>query len=75
MTKNPIFDIYEKLSADIKWSRFMNDVNNYISPYQNSSNPFIELNAYLKTCGFSDYKVYEKDRLYVYQSIDILRGI
>lgn len=75
MTKNPIFEIYERLAADIKWSKYMKDVKNYISPYQHSDNPIAEVTSYLSDCGFSHYKVYEKDRLYVYQTIDILRGM
>lgn len=74
MTKNPIFEIYEKLAADNKWNRFMKDVEKFVSPYQHSNDPMTEVCNYLSECSFSRFKVYERERLFIYENIDILKG-
>lgn len=74
MTNNPIFEIYERLANDPKWSIYMEDVKKFVTPYQHSKNAVKEISDYLEKSMFTKYKVVERDRIFIYQNINILRG-
>ncbi|KFB41593.1 AGAP005256-PA-like protein [Anopheles sinensis] len=73
LANNPIFDIYNQLSRSPKWSKYMYDVEKYISPYQYSENPASEIEDLLCTVGFQQYQIQVRDKLYVYEGLDNLK--
>ncbi|XP_052860360.1 juvenile hormone acid O-methyltransferase [Anopheles cruzii] len=73
LANNPIFDIYNQLSRSPKWSKYMYDVEKYISPYQYCENPASEIEDLLCTVGFQQYQIQVRDKLYVYEGLDNLK--
>uniref|UniRef100_A0A182PFZ1 Methyltransferase type 12 domain-containing protein n=1 Tax=Anopheles epiroticus TaxID=199890 RepID=A0A182PFZ1_9DIPT len=73
LANNPIFDIYNQLSRSPKWSKYMYDVEKYISPYQYCENPAGEIEELLCTVGFQQYQIQVRDKLYVYEGLDNLK--
>uniref|UniRef100_A0AAG5D3Q7 Methyltransferase type 11 domain-containing protein n=1 Tax=Anopheles atroparvus TaxID=41427 RepID=A0AAG5D3Q7_ANOAO len=73
LANNPIFDIYNQLSRSPKWSKYMYDVEKYISPYQYSENPASEIEDLLCTVGFQHYQIQVRDKLYIYEGLDNLK--
>ncbi|XP_065081941.1 juvenile hormone acid O-methyltransferase [Ochlerotatus camptorhynchus] len=73
LARNPIFDIYDQLSRSTKWSKYMTDVDKYISPYQYCENPAGEIEEILSSVGFAKYKIHISDKNYVYEGIDNLK--
>ncbi|XP_053677136.1 juvenile hormone acid O-methyltransferase [Anopheles nili] len=73
LANNPIFDIYNQLSRSPKWSKYMYDVEKYISPYQFCENPASEIEDLLCTVGFQQYQIQVRDKLYVYEGLENLK--
>ncbi|XP_058066848.1 juvenile hormone acid O-methyltransferase [Anopheles bellator] len=73
LANNPIFDIYNQLSRSPKWSKYMYDVEKYISPYQYCENPASEIEDLLCTVGFQHYQIQVRDKLYVYEGLENLK--
>uniref|UniRef100_A0A182KF39 Methyltransferase type 12 domain-containing protein n=1 Tax=Anopheles christyi TaxID=43041 RepID=A0A182KF39_9DIPT len=73
LANNPIFDIYNQLSRSPKWSKYMYDVEKYISPYQYCENPASEIEDLLCTVGFQQYQIQVRDKHYVYEGLDNLK--
>lgn len=49
----PIFTIHRQMEKNEKWSKYVTDVQNYVSPYHNKQNPAKDLEDLLKKTGFS----------------------
>ncbi|XP_058466096.1 juvenile hormone acid O-methyltransferase isoform X2 [Malaya genurostris] len=75
LARNPIFDIYDQLSRSSKWTKYMTDVNKYISPYQYCENPAIKIEGVLSSVGFTKYQIQITDRIYVYEGIESLKTV
>ncbi|KAM7351815.1 juvenile hormone acid methyltransferase isoform 1-T1 [Cochliomyia hominivorax] len=73
LATNPIFDIYKLLSKSSKWSPYMKDVDQFISPLHYSSDPKLEFSLMLKEAGFSDIQVELRNKLYVYEGLEIFK--
>lgn len=74
LASNPIFEIYKELAKSMKWAKYMNDVNRFISPYQYSKNPVEEFGKMLGLAGFAEHTVVVRDKLFVYDGLDILKS-
>lgn len=74
LAANPIFEIYKQMSQTIRWSSYMADVNRYISPYQYSIDPIKELEKTLMAVGFTDYQVAVRDKMFIFDGLDILKS-
>lgn len=74
LAANPIFDIYKLLSKSSKWSSYMKDVDQFISPLHYSHDPKMEFCSMLKDAGFSDIQVELKHKVYVYEGLEIFKG-
>lgn len=74
LAENPIFEIYKQLSMDKKWAPYMTDVNRFISPYQYSANPADDFGSILYGAGFTEYSVVVREKLFVYDGIDVLKS-
>lgn len=74
LANNPIFDIYKQLSENERWSKYMKDVNRFISPYQYSVNPADDFGALLYRNGFTEYSVEVRDKLFIFESVEMLKS-
>ena len=52
----------------------MQDVNDYITPYQHTLDPIATVTDFLYESKFTDYQVEIKERLYIYADVDILKS-
>ncbi|XP_037817110.1 juvenile hormone acid O-methyltransferase [Lucilia sericata] len=73
LASNPIFDVYKLLSKSTKWSTYMKDVDQFISPLHYSKDPKTEFSAMLKEVGFSIVNIELKHKVYVYEGLEILK--
>lgn len=67
-----VFDVYGKM--DKKWAKYMEDADDYISPYYRRINPEYLLKKYLKNAGFKQYDVQIRKSTLTVHSIEELRG-
>lgn len=74
LAQNPIFEIYKQMSLNKKWSKYMGDVDLFISPYQNSKNPADQFGKLLSSTGFTEYSVEIQEKLFVFEGIDLLKS-
>lgn len=74
LAENPIFEVYKQLSKKKKWAPFMLDVNRFISPYQHSENPADDFGNLLYATGFTEYSVVVREKLFVYDGLDVLKS-
>lgn len=74
LASNPIFEVYYKLSRMFKWSQYMHDVVNYISPYHFCENPGNEFRQLIAEAGFSEYDVEVRERIYQYNELQSLKS-
>lgn len=75
LARNPVYDIYRIMSKDKKWSKYMTNVKQYISPYQYSVNPADDLRKLLASCGFKNIYVNAHDKCYTYEGSEALRSM
>lgn len=73
LVSNPIFDIYMELSKTIKYTKYMYDVENYISPYHFEDQPEKLFGKYLEETGLKEFHVEIKERVFVYEDINHLK--
>ncbi|XP_075150090.1 juvenile hormone acid methyltransferase [Haematobia irritans] len=73
LAANPIYDIYKILSKSIKWQCYMQDVDSFISPLHYSEDPIKEFSQMLKETGFIDIQVELREKVYIYEGLDILK--
>ncbi|KAG7306010.1 hypothetical protein JYU34_008581 [Plutella xylostella] len=69
----PMFDVYRVLSTSPKWSRWLADVEKYISPYHDSLEPEKDIAQMMKRIGFREVEVQYKDSTFIYDKLEILR--
>lgn len=74
LAQNPIFEIYKQMSQSKKWSKYMSDVDNFISPYQYSKNPADQFGKLLYASGFTEYSVEIREKFFVFEGIELLRS-
>lgn len=74
LAQNPIFEIYKQMSQSIKWSKYMHDVDRFISPYQYSKNPADDFGQLLYSCGFTEYSVEIREKFFIFEGVDLLKS-
>lgn len=74
LAQNPIFEIYKQMSQNKKWSKYMSDVDRFISPYQYSKKPADEFGRLLYSCGFKEYSVEVREKFFIFEGIDLLKS-
>lgn len=72
--KMAIFDIYEEMAQTRQWSKFMYDVDNYVSPYQHVDDPAEHAKELMQEAGFKDVVVESKKLTFHYCGIPNLRS-
>lgn len=74
LAQNPIYEIYQQMAKNQRWSKYMTDVERFISPYQNSDEPADDFSRLLVESGFREYQVEVREKLYVFEGIDVLKS-
>lgn len=74
LASNPVYDVYKLLSKSPSWSTYMKDVDNFISPLHNSTDAKLEFSLMLKEAGFKDLQVELREKVYVYEGLEVLKG-
>ncbi|CAO1315338.1 unnamed protein product [Diamesa serratosioi] len=74
LVKHPVFDTYLELSRSIKYKDYMNDVDDYVSPYHFVENPLYVINKYLNAVGFKKSHVEIKEKFFIYDNLEILKS-
>lgn len=74
LAHHPLYDFYEKQSRDIRWSKHMTDVNEFITPYQYSKDPVKDFRKLLIEAGFIDCVVEARDKCYVFNGVEVVRS-
>ncbi|KAI5646172.1 methyltransferase domain-containing protein [Phthorimaea operculella] len=61
-----VHDYYRVLAKHPKWQSFCTNIENYISPYQDSQEPDKEVHAIMANVGFKNIRVEREDKTYLY---------
>ncbi|XP_037960893.1 juvenile hormone acid O-methyltransferase [Teleopsis dalmanni] len=69
LATNRVYDAYRRLSTLNKWSSYMQDVEQFISPLHNSKDPSSDFSKLLQDAGFADYTVEIRNEVYVYEGV------
>lgn len=75
LAQNPIFEMYKRMAASTKWSKYMTDVDRFISPYQYAENAAEDFGSLLHASGFTDYSVEIREKLFIYEGVDVLKSL
>lgn len=75
LAKIPIFDIYKQMSKNKRWSKYMNDVDRFVSPYQHSKDPADEFGSLLYECGFTEFSVEMREKFFIYEGVELLKSM
>lgn len=71
---NPIFESYSILSKNPKWTKYMQDVNEYIPIYHSATDTVKEFSNLLYSVGFTNCKIDIQQKHYVFDGYDICKG-
>ncbi|XP_037040876.1 juvenile hormone acid O-methyltransferase-like [Bradysia coprophila] len=66
-----VFDTYGKMHK--KWSKYMDDADDFISPYYRRVNPEHFLKNYLRTAGFARYEVQMRKETLIFDDIETFK--
>ncbi|XP_075974319.1 juvenile hormone acid O-methyltransferase-like [Anticarsia gemmatalis] len=70
---SPVFDVYRILARKNKWATKLQDVEKYVSPYHDSTEPDKEIIKIMEEVGFDDIDVECKEMVFEYNDVDMLR--
>lgn len=74
LADSPIFTIYENMAKINKWTKYMQKVLDYISPFQHSKNPNEEYEQIIAELGFKSIFCRVEEREFTYNSITTLQS-
>uniref|UniRef100_A0AB39A335 Juvenile hormone acid methyltransferase 2 n=1 Tax=Agrotis ipsilon TaxID=56364 RepID=A0AB39A335_AGRIP len=70
----PVFDVYRVLARNNKWSKWLQDVDKYVSPYHDMKEPEKVVEKMLEKIGFVDYNVRCKNSVFVFEDLHVLKN-
>jgi juvenile hormone-III synthase len=73
LVSNPIFDIYLELSQTNKYSKYMSDVERFISPYHFDEKPLEVFSERLYEVGFKIFHIEIRDQVFVFDDVELLK--
>ncbi|KAG5674679.1 hypothetical protein PVAND_004631 [Polypedilum vanderplanki] len=73
LVSNPIYDVYTHLSRMKKYSRYMSDVEKFISPYHYEEKPLEVFESTLTHVGFKISHIEIRDQIFIYENVDLLK--
>lgn len=62
------------MASNPRWATYMKDADRFVSPYQDLENPHKVLKQYMADAGFEQIHCETRDRVFVFDGIDILSG-
>ncbi|XP_037036441.1 juvenile hormone acid O-methyltransferase-like [Bradysia coprophila] len=65
------FDVYKETYP--KWSEYMEDIDDFISPYYRRVDPASMIRKHVKNAGFSSYIVDERRKWYAYHDVQLFK--
>ncbi|XP_023936443.1 juvenile hormone acid O-methyltransferase [Bicyclus anynana] len=69
----PVFDVYRILARSPKWSYWLKDVDQFVSPYHDSRDPEKEIKRMMTSIGFTGVEVKCIGKSYIYTSVEALK--
>lgn len=75
LTSANVFTVYDDMAKSEKWSKYMQDVNLYITPHQYGGDPVGDFQQILQTIGFTCSSVEAVEASYDCESSEEFRGI
>nr|XP_016927888.1 juvenile hormone acid O-methyltransferase [Drosophila suzukii] len=69
LASNPVYEVYKILKTNEKWSSYMQDVEQFISPLHHSLNPGEEFSQLLTDVGFIQHNVEIRNEVFVYEGV------
>ncbi|KAH8376164.1 hypothetical protein KR200_005411 [Drosophila serrata] len=73
LASNPVYEVYKILKTKEKWSSYMQDVEQFISPLHYSLNPGEEFSQLLNEVGFIHHNVEIRNEVFVYEGVRTLK--
>ncbi|KAH8352690.1 hypothetical protein KR084_005686 [Drosophila pseudotakahashii] len=73
LASNPVYEVYKLLKMNEKWSTYMQDVEQFISPLHYSLNPGEEFSQLLNDVGFIQHNVEIRNEVFVYEGVRTLK--
>lgn len=73
LVSNPIYDIYIHLSKMNKYSKYMTDVEKFISPYHYEEKPLEIFTSTLKHVGLKVSHIEIREQIFIYDNVDLLK--
>ncbi|KAH8255494.1 hypothetical protein KR038_004650 [Drosophila bunnanda] len=73
LASNPVYEVYKILKTNEKWSSYMQDVEQFISPLHYSMNPGEEFSQLLNDVGFMHHNVEIRNEVFVYEGVRTLK--
>ncbi|XP_017056398.1 juvenile hormone acid O-methyltransferase [Drosophila ficusphila] len=73
LASNPVYEVYKLLKMNEKWSAYMQDVDQFISPLHYSTNPGEEFSQLLNKVGFIQHNVEIRNEVFVYEGVRTLK--
>ncbi|KAH8413227.1 hypothetical protein KR009_009057 [Drosophila setifemur] len=73
LASNPVYEVYKLLKLNEKWSSYMQDAEEFISPLHYSLNPGEEFCQLLKEVGFVHHNVEIRNEVFVYEGVRTLK--
>lgn len=74
LASSPIFSIYENMAKMKRWSKYMQNIDGCIAPFQNSKNPREEYEDIISKIGFKSRFCRVEDREFTYNNVTILQS-
>lgn len=71
---HPVVEAYAVLKQMEKWSKYMYDMDSFISPQQYSEDPRREFTEFLLDAGFWDYSVEVQSKVFLYENLEIFKS-
>ncbi|KAE8748067.1 juvenile hormone acid methyl transferase-like [Frankliniella occidentalis] len=73
LARSPIYELFQGMARCSKWACFMEDVDQFISPYQHLDRPEEELTKHLEAAGLEVVFCQNREKTYTFKSEDALR--
>lgn len=74
LANSPIFSIYENMAKMKRWSKYMQNIDECIAPFQNSKHPREEYEAIISEIGFKSRFCRVENRVFTYSNVTILQS-
>ncbi|ALC40009.1 jhamt [Drosophila busckii] len=73
LASNPVYEVYKRLHSNPKWSSYMQDVDQYISPLHYSADPVEKFCQLISDAGFTYHNVELRSEVFVYEGVRTLK--